>query len=95
MPPEDALLSAADGDFGLMMIAILLIFVLSICGALIRWIMSTIPQQMEQDRQAMCDKLADLIVAMKDDHKTQDVKVQAILDATKRIETLLDFTGKQ
>lgn len=56
--------------------------------------MSTIPQQMERDRQAMCDKLAELIVAMKEDHKAQDAKTQAILDATKRIETLLDISGR-
>lgn len=90
MSPEAALISAADGDFGLVMIAVLLIFVLAICGALIRWIMCAIPQQMAQDRQAMCDKLTELIEAMKEDHKAQEAKTQAILDATRRIETLLD-----
>lgn len=89
MSPEEALVSAADGDFGLLMIAVLLIFVLAICGALIRWIMSTIPQQMERDRMAMCDQIRDLISTIREAHTRQDERSKEILDTTKRIESMI------
>jgi hypothetical protein len=64
MAGPDALISSANGDFVATLAAILALFIMAVCGWVIKWVMKTIPEQMEKDRTAICVKLTEMIDAM-------------------------------
>lgn len=93
MALEDALISSAGGDFVATLAAVLAIFIMAICVLLVRWIMVTIPAQMEKDRLAMCaemekDRLAtcDEIKGMINTLHEHDRQAKEIKDTASRIE---------
>ena len=85
MALEDALISSAGGDFVATLAAVLAIFIMAICLLLVRWIMSTIPTQMEKDRLAVCEEIKGMIGALHE----HDQQAKEIKDTTARIETEL------
>jgi hypothetical protein len=96
MATPDALVSAAGGDFVATLAAILALFIMGVCGWMVKWIMTTIPEQMEKDRQAICTKLGEMITAMDRNSErfdrcfeTHDKQAKVILETENRIETEL------
>jgi hypothetical protein len=94
---ESALIDEAGGDFGLTIIAVLIAFLLSLCGILVYWIIKTVPEQMKQDREAICLKLGEMISALNETQATfnklffqHDQQAKEILVTDQRIETTLN-----
>lgn len=90
MALEDALIESTGGDFQLTVIAVLLMFILGLCGYIVRWVMTTITQQMKEDREAMCDRMTQLINTFENVFKAHDDQAKKILETDSRIETKLD-----
>jgi hypothetical protein len=92
----EPLIGAASGDFIATLAAVLALFIMGICGLLVKWIMTTIPEQMEKDREAICSKLSEMILAMNKSSdkfdkcfEEHDKQAKTILETDMRIETEL------
>ena len=58
MSSETALISAAGGDFVATLTAILALFIMGTFAYFLRWVMATIPDQMQKDREAITKQMA-------------------------------------
>ena len=79
MPVDQAqaLINSAGGDFVATLTAVLALFIMGVFAYFIRWVMQMIPDQMQRDRNvittqmasdraAVCEKLGEMIVELRD-----------------------------
>ena len=103
MVGEAALIGSAGGDFVATMAAVLALFIMGIFAYFIRWVMVTVPDQMQRDRMAIttrmasdtaaiCAKLGEMLERMKDTENTickHDDQARKILEIDTRMEATL------
>ncbi len=74
MAVETALIEAANGNFGLTFMAVVVLFFMGLVAAFVRWVMQTMPKQMQADREAYVSQ-------MQKDRESSNAQMQANTEA--------------